>query len=57
MECRLERVKQKFQHNRCLQRRMRMILQQLSETENEGAGDSMTAAGATDQENQPMEVD
>lgn len=38
MEFRKERVKQKFQHNRCLQRRMRMMMQQMSVSDPEKDG-------------------
>jgi len=53
MEYRIERVKQKFQHNRCLQRRMRMMLQQMSDPESE----TVEAANNTTVDPQAMEVD
>ncbi|ODN00683.1 CREB-binding protein [Orchesella cincta] len=52
MGFRLERVNKKFKHNRCLQRRMRMMLQQKSEQEPD-SGEQTTIVDDI----QPMELD
>ncbi|CAL8100581.1 unnamed protein product [Orchesella dallaii] len=53
MEFRLQRVNKKFKHNRCLQRRMRMMLQQKSEQDPE----SIEQNTVVDENQQPMELD